>query len=100
MRNTRRIPKRSPRRPPKTISAASGRMLAVISHCDSLIEACSPSIACGAASGTAVWSTRIIELDSVIATSVRRMFRREVMSRRQPIRAAGRLPGKLVGDLG
>ena len=36
-------------------------------------------IACGAASGTAVWSTRIIELASVIAASVIFMFRREVI---------------------
>ncbi len=77
MRKTRRIPKRSPSRPPKTISAASGRMFAVISHCDCEISACRPMIACGAASGTAVWSTRIIELASVIAASVIFMFRRE-----------------------
>ena len=78
-RKTRRIPKRSPSRPPKTISAASGRMLAVISHCDCEIWACRPTIACGAASGTAVWSTRIIELASVIAASVIFMLRREVI---------------------
>ena len=53
-------------------------MFAVSSHCASEIEACRSLIACGAASGTAVWSTRIIELASVIAASVNRMSRREV----------------------
>jgi hypothetical protein len=42
-------------------------------------EVAEPMIACGAASGTAVWSTRIIELASVIAASVIFMFRREVI---------------------
>ena len=81
-RKTRRIPKRSPRRPPKTISAASGRMFAVKSHWASEIEAWRSMIACGAASGTEVWSTRIIELASVIAASVNRMSRREVIAPR------------------
>jgi hypothetical protein len=92
-RRTRRIPNRSPNLPPKTISAASGRMLAVISHCDWESRACRPTIACGVASGTAVWSTRIIELASVIAAGVIFMLRREVI-------AAPGLPGQLVGDLG
>jgi hypothetical protein len=93
-RKTRRMPKRSPSRPPKTISAASGRMLAVISHCDWEICACSPEIACGAASGTAVWSTRIIELASVIAASVIFMFRREVIPPRQNTSGRARHQGR------
>src|ERR1700761_852035 len=105
-RKTRRIPKRSPSRPPKTISAASGRMLAVISHCDWEISAWRPRIACGAASGTAVWSTRIIELANVIAASVIFMSRRDVIPGRgayatvlRATRGFG-LPGERVGDVG
>src|SRR6185437_6285890 len=68
-------------------------------------------IACGAASGTAVWSTRIIELASVIAASVIFMFRREVtlaaaayVTPSRPPRGratlpSNPLPGEGVGDL-
>src|SRR3954453_9880934 len=100
MRKMRRIPKRSPSRPPNTISAAGGRMFAVISHCDWEMSACRPASACGAASGTAVWSTRIIELASVIAARVIFMFRREVVTAAAAYVRSGASPRKLGGDLG
>jgi hypothetical protein len=69
-RNTRRSPSRSPSRPPKTISAASGRMFAVRIHCPSAIAPFRSASTSGVASGTAVWSTRIMLLASVAAASV------------------------------
>jgi hypothetical protein len=54
------------------MSAASGRMFAVRIHCPSLTAPPRPEITSGVASGTAVWSTRIMLLDSVIAASVTR----------------------------
>ena len=69
-RNTRRMPSRSPRRPPRTMNAARGRMLAVNSHWPRSRSAFRPWTTSGVASGTAVWSTRIMLLASVIPTSV------------------------------
>ena len=66
-RNTRRRPNRSPTRPPRIISAASGRMFAVSSHCDSSSDPPRSLTARGVASGTAVWSTRIMLAAIVIA---------------------------------
>lgn len=69
-RKTRRSPSRSPRRPPRTMKAASGRMFAVRIHCDSSIDPPRSLTARGVARGTAVWSTRIMLAEIVIAASV------------------------------
>jgi hypothetical protein len=74
-RNTRRMPNRSPRRPPKTISAASGSTFAVWIHWPAPRLPLSPAITSGAAIGTAVWSTRIMLFASVMATSVSEALR-------------------------
>jgi hypothetical protein len=52
------------------MNAASGSTLAVRIHCDSSMVPPSESITWGAASGTAVWSTRIMLRARVIPTSV------------------------------
>lgn len=73
--NVRRRPSRSPNRPPSTIRAASGRMFAVRIHWPLLRLPCRPSTTSGDASGTAVWSTRIMLLASVIAVRVNHIAR-------------------------
>jgi hypothetical protein len=70
VRKTRFSPSRSPSRPPRTMNAARGRMFAVKSHWLSDRLPPRSRIASGVASGTAVWSTRIMLLESVIAASV------------------------------
>ena len=69
-RNTRRSPSRSPRRPPNTSSAASGRMFAVRIHWPWATSPPRSEIASAVASGTAVWSTRIMLAATVMAASV------------------------------
>src|SRR5215212_1056242 len=64
-----RYEKRSSR-PAKTMKAARGKMLAVSTHWEVESEPCRAAIVCGMASGTAVWSTRIMLLARVMATSV------------------------------
>lgn len=74
-RKTGRSPSRSPMRPPRTMKAASGRMLAVRIHCDSPSVPPRSSTARGVASGTAVWSTRIMLAEIVMAASVSHIAR-------------------------
>ena len=91
-RKTRRRPNMSPRRPPRTMNAASGRMFAVSTHGPWSIWPPRSSTTCGVASGTAVWSTRIMLADSVIATRVMVSAPLELAS---PRARRQRMPGSL-----
>jgi hypothetical protein len=59
------------------MKAAKGSTLAVSTHCEVESDPPRPAIVCGIASGTAVWSTRIMLLARVIANSVDRRARGE-----------------------
>ena len=70
IKKTRRRPNRSPSLPPSTMNAARGNRFAVRTHGAIVRFPPSPSTISGVASGTAVWSTRIMLFANVIATSV------------------------------
>lgn len=69
-RKTRLSPSWSPNRPAKTMKAAKGSTLAVSTYWKVETDPPRAAIVCGIASGTAVWSTRIMLLARVIATRV------------------------------
>ena len=76
-RKMRLSPSWSPNRPAKTMKAAKGSTLAVSTYWKVETDPPRAAIVCGIASGTAVWSTRIMLLARVIATSVNRLARGE-----------------------
>src|SRR5262249_8485396 len=65
----RRRPTRSPSRPPSTSNPANGSRLHVSTHCTAAEPTPRLDMTSGRASGTAVWSMRIMALASVIARS-------------------------------
>jgi hypothetical protein len=77
LRKTRLSPSWSPNRPAKTMKAARGKILAVSIHWEVESDPPRAAMVCGIASGTAVWSTRIMLLARVIATRVNLRARSE-----------------------